>query len=533
MTFEALFSAEVEDPKPSSNGWMNSWCPFHEKPRDGHKTPSFGFDPDTGGWKCHGCGKGGGPVDFLGYIEILGYDPSNRDQRRKARELLCEKIPSYQPTTPSVIGKMEKSAPRTMPLPGPEKIDKYHRDLLEDTEMLDHLVNERLWSEEVIKKLRIGKMSSHGGSRYTIPISQGGELVNVRKYNSKLSPKMMGIKGRNSAYIFPEFPLEKERLYLVEGEPDCIAALSIGLNAITFTAGAGSLPKDLHRLKDHKIVILYDNDDAGREGAKKVLAAVQKFTSQVKILDLYDICDKSNDSTDAILNLGSSEFLRLLKESASRMPAEAVAPLNTIIKKEVGFNEAIASGHIGTKIEVVAMVLGRRERPYSATSKLSSKCKSVGLKPFCSLCPLSSGSCETPASPNEFICERDLLKQIKVGDAARRAVLRETGGFLCDEWEIDDYKSKNESLFEVVIGPYHDSSAEQEHIGFQQRTAFAIDEGGGHSINQPYRFTGVTVAQPWDQANTHVFTKCSEIQRSVDCFSLTEGRIEKLDIFCV
>jgi len=530
MKFLSIFEEGVEEPTQGSSGWYNSWCPFHENPKEGHKTPSFGFNPVTGSWRCHGCGKSGGPADFLGEIRISGYNSENKAHLAESLDMLGKKVPEIKKRTKKMTKKPDSKAP----LPDYEQIEKWHSELLSHSEALNHAINSRMWSKPVIDDLRIGIQLVMGGFRFTIPVTISGDIVNVRKYNTEMSPKIMGIRGHNSTNYFPEKALDYERVYIVEGEPDCLAARSAGLNAMTFTGGAGNVPSDIHRIKDHKVVIIYDSDEAGIKGAKRVSQSILKYTRQVKILDITKSSSTSNDITDAITDIGHIEFLKSIREQESDASIKEESILDSVVKKEVGFNEAISSGHIGYKIDIVAMILGRRERPYSAISRIATKCMKVGSRGECTICPLASGKANHPVSPNDRIGERDLLRQIKVADPAKRAVLRELGGYMCDEWELDEYNSRIESLFEIIIGPYTDAnggSADSEHIGFAQRTAFAIDEGSGHSINQPYRFVGVTVAQPWDQSNTHVFTKCSEIQRTVDCFDLDGDQIKRLEIF--
>ena len=98
------------------------------------------------------------------------------------------------------------------------------------------------------------------------------------------------------------FPLSV--LLVVEGEKDVITANSNGAPAITFTSGAGALPQDIAAIKQFtKIVICYDNDQKGKEGADKVAMALYKQSKKrkIKILkwsnkpDKYDLTDYYRD----------------------------------------------------------------------------------------------------------------------------------------------------------------------------------------------------------------------------------------------
>jgi putative DNA primase/helicase len=74
-------------------------------------------------------------------------------------------------------------------------------------------------------------------------------------------------------------------LWLCEGESDTICALSHGLEAITATGGAGSWAEEgsgIFRGRD--VVIAYDADLAGYNGAHKVAAKLKGLAARVRIL---------------------------------------------------------------------------------------------------------------------------------------------------------------------------------------------------------------------------------------------------------
>ena len=87
-------------------------------------------------------------------------------------------------------------------------------------------------------------------------------------------------------------------LLLCEGEKDVVTAYCHGANAATFTSGAGAVPEDLTVLDEYNnIVIAYDNDEKGIEGAKKTASALFKSGRKVSIVEWngqpekYDITD--------------------------------------------------------------------------------------------------------------------------------------------------------------------------------------------------------------------------------------------------
>ena len=110
--------------------------------------------------------------------------------------------------------------------------------------------------------------------------------------------------GSAECKIFPQGVLPQlqsnSTLLVVEGEKDAITANSNGAPAISFTSGAGALPQNIDVLeKFTNIVIAYDNDIQGDEGAQKIAKAFYKQNKdrKIKILkwhnkpDKYDITD--------------------------------------------------------------------------------------------------------------------------------------------------------------------------------------------------------------------------------------------------
>ena len=97
-------------------------------------------------------------------------------------------------------------------------------------------------------------------------------------------------------------------LLICEGEKDAVTANANGAPAITFTSGAGALPQDISALeKFTNLVLCYDNDEQGAEGATKVAKQLYKQNKKrkIKILkwidkpDKYDLTDYFVDGYNA------------------------------------------------------------------------------------------------------------------------------------------------------------------------------------------------------------------------------------------
>ena len=69
-------------------------------------------------------------------------------------------------------------------------------------------------------------------------------------------------------------------LYLFEGEKDAIRS---SLQGVSFSCGATSIPKNIDALYEFKeIIIIYDNDEAGNQGAKKVAERIKSESPTTK-----------------------------------------------------------------------------------------------------------------------------------------------------------------------------------------------------------------------------------------------------------
>ncbi|GFO81971.1 MAG: hypothetical protein A49_15980 [Methyloceanibacter sp.] len=116
-----------------------------------------------------------------------------------------------------------------------------------------------------------------------------GLLRNLRCYRPgakqrKVLPLCRGMKP--SLFAFDQIPAGTKTLILAEGERDCMVLYEHGFVAVSSTGGAGTWLDEWSRLVaelgvEH-VIILYDHDDAGREGVKK--AASSLVSAGIKVL---------------------------------------------------------------------------------------------------------------------------------------------------------------------------------------------------------------------------------------------------------
>ena len=92
-------------------------------------------------------------------------------------------------------------------------------------------------------------------------------------------------------YLLPQIlSRPDETIYIVEGEQCADALVNRGLLATTNSGGAGNWRPALnHYFRGRDVVILPDNDDAGRSHAHKVSKQLFGTARTIKILELPDL----------------------------------------------------------------------------------------------------------------------------------------------------------------------------------------------------------------------------------------------------
>jgi len=237
--------------KVLGNGEERYICPFHDD-----TNPSLDVNKEKGVYVCRACGKAGSLYEL-------------------AKEYNYSKPHLYIPNGNGYVGKVSPTNP-----PPATSV------MLDTVQHSQQYLNEHLnlipsnWNADVVKELGIGRHQN----QWLYPYYDDSQAVGYKLDKIKQEPK--GIKCR----VFPSMDYinkyDKKVLYIFEGEPDCITGISLGLQGISFTAGAGSIPRgkdgkyDLKWLLKWKVIVIcYDNDDAGRNGAIKLKNELMKVAN--------------------------------------------------------------------------------------------------------------------------------------------------------------------------------------------------------------------------------------------------------------
>jgi KaiC/GvpD/RAD55 family RecA-like ATPase len=312
--------------------------------------PSFSPNRDTGLWYCHS-GCGGGNIYQLAVA--LNMDnphqyipPSMMDSKKRRTN-------GHEPNN-----ALKSENEQTIDV---DKTVKYVE--------LKNRYGERVELEETYKNKYIGK-------------NDNGETVFIYPKGIKIHKKYWidDASLNKSCQIFMAEEMssfdKSKPLIIYEGEKDAIASFKKG---ISFSAGAGAIPDDITPLYDFpEIIISYDNDKAGYDGAERLAERIKKESPStiVKIIQWdtylpkgYDVCDDGEKTgfaefEDAVVN--ATEYTITIpkqlkgfkimsgKEASNTTPKPTKWIIENVLPK--GFNSCIA-GTTGSKKSMWAIQL--------------------------------------------------------------------------------------------------------------------------------------------------------------------------------
>ncbi len=171
-----------------------------------------------------------------------------------------------------------------------EAISEYQNNLLapEGAEALAYLTEERQLSREAVDCFRLGftGVSPRLGDpamRISIPYLSYAGPTQIRYRSLEPNPgqfKYLGSKGHGTR-LFNTLALrsDSQRVYVTEGEVDCITAWMAGLPCVG-VPGAENWKKSYWRLfRYREVVVLADGDEAG----EKLASAVRSDLEEVKV----------------------------------------------------------------------------------------------------------------------------------------------------------------------------------------------------------------------------------------------------------
>lgn len=157
-----------------------------------------------------------------------------------------------------------------------------------------YLLDARGLSRKTIQAARLGYDRER--SAITIPVYEGGQLVNVRRrfLSPAAVPKITGLAGRGSQ-LYPAPP--GEDFILCEGEFDALLAGQHGLPAVTSTAGTAWKKEWNVYAAERRVAVVFDSGEAplaiAHRRAEELLAtgAVEAWPVDLGLEDGEDLTD--------------------------------------------------------------------------------------------------------------------------------------------------------------------------------------------------------------------------------------------------
>lgn len=464
----------------SSGDQLYACCPFHPE-----KTPSFTVNTETREWYCHGCGRGGAEKEFL--AEYFGVEPK--------------------------IGKFafeywEKKG--TFPFPTDEAVEKYHERLLKSPKDLA-ILESFGFTMDVINQLKIGL----DDFRIVFPIkSQRGYWVNLRRYlppqrrlaDSK-EPKCLNLRNLGQRRYYPYEAFDEQEIVVVEGEKDCVAARSQGINAVTGTGGSAIPVDEVGLFKGKDVVLMLDSDTVGQRSVNTYLQLLKNLATSIRIIklpqkdfvDYYNACKVTGEPAD--IWQFAVEYTEYEK---SKMSSEV---------QEVSLVRSEFTEQLNTWVKLNGMsVVGVEPKIYTVPMKLKCVCRNSKCnKP----CPLAFSTTNPELAQEVEVDPRQILRFMDSADSAQDNYLRQVFGCKSVSAEPTDFINCQKLIFQEgasFIDGLEEASFENRY-GVYMYTDYRL------SATLKYDFEACRVTNPSTQQNYYVI-------RDAECVNVAKPTLD-------
>ena len=477
----ATFYEYVMPFSKSSGDQLYACCPFHPE-----KTPSFTVNTETREWYCHGCGKGGAEKEFI--AEYFDVDAK-----------VSKQVFSYWE---------QKGA---LPFPSDETIQKYHERLLKSPKDLA-ILESFGFNKETIDDLMIGL----DDFRIVFPIkSKTGYWINLRRYlppqrrlTDSKEPKCLNMRGLGQRRYYPYIAFDEQEIVIVEGEKDCVAARSQGINAVTGTGGSAIPVDEIGLFTGKDVVLMLDSDTVGQRCVSTYIQLLKNIASSIRIVklpqkdfvDYYSACRAANEPVD--IWQFATDYLEYEKQQ-SLGEAQDVS----LVRSE--FTE-----NLNTWIKLNNMsVVGVEPKIYTLPTKLKCICRNSKCnKP----CPLAFSATNPEFAQVVDVDPRQLLRFMDSADSAQDSYLRQVFGCKSVQAEPTDFINCQKIIFQEsasFIDGLEEASFENRY-GVYMYTDYRL------SATLKYNFEACRVTNPSTQQNYYLI-------RDAECVSAPRPEISE------
>lgn len=453
-----------------SNEQSYARCPMHDD-----KNASFTVNMETDAWYCHGCGTGGHYVEFIERYYDVGRDVAiNAVKQWKAR--------------------------KTFPFPTEEYVESCIRKLQERPAEIK-VLNDFGISNEVIEHFRLG----WDDTRITIPLySKTGRLINVRKYlpphrriDGSNNSKCIGVRGCNEARFYPyeNLTVDKSTVYIVEGEKDCLCAISQGLNCVTSTGGSNMPEHEEQLFEGKEVYIMTDNDVAGNRLASRYISALDGIAKSIKLIKL-----PVKDFTDYWTTFHNLELEQFIEDIPTSTPMSEILDEATSLTK----SEYVENLNSWMALENMC-VIGVDPKTYTIPSKLRVKCGNSNCQKPCRIG-------QTRTAEEIDIDPRQLVQFVDSSDKVQDDYLRKLLSCKSVNGEPAAYVNVQKIVFQETAS-FVDGL---EEATFEPRYGIYLYEENRLVPTVKYNFQACRVTDPRNQLCYYVIRYAEPVQAAVE-----------------
>ena len=210
-----------------------------------------------------------------------------------------------------------------------------------------------------------------------LPATVMNRVVDQRSYSPDRLPKLLASPDSMSGICIPEHAFDKDSIMLIcAGEKDMLTTREHGFNAITITGGENRTPAFPKQFEGKRVCIFYDNDDAGRQGARKVASAIFEYAEWVRVCDISSVCTeekedmtdfwcKYNGTKDQIVQIVNDTPIFTAQEASSEITAprlklaEALDSkyLNKIVRSNIQVSATASEKFVAIKSAVITKLM--------------------------------------------------------------------------------------------------------------------------------------------------------------------------------
>ena len=271
--------------------------------------------------------------DLIDFLQVVNHNQNFKEAKEEAERLTGLKLPSLDSYTDNgytinnsniKTGYISEEFVKTFDSARKENFSRY-KELL--NEALPSLDFEK--QKEIAIKYQIGYIEQ--SDRLSMPIrDEENRIVTLWKYNKNpnsyindkglevIPGKVLFTKGRERSpfnlYDLQEYRKDiNQEIFLCGGEKDTLNMIGNGHRAITLGSENENLKEKYKPLfQDLKIVISYDNDEAGQKGAEKILKQLQGVAKEIKVWN-WNKVEKNQDLT-LFKGFDMTDYLSVIKK---------------------------------------------------------------------------------------------------------------------------------------------------------------------------------------------------------------------------